>query len=189
MLTYFQILLLGCSLALDAFAVTVAHSISGNERPLKERSSLWRLPLAFALFQGAMPLLGCAAGYLALSHFETFAGLVSAAVLFAVGANMIYQSLKPGKDDVVSNLNAGVILASAVATSIDALAVGVTLPEMAVNPFISAGIIAGVTLLICFAGIFLGRRGGSMIKMKNPEIIGGIVIILIGLKTLIQHLV
>jgi Predicted membrane protein len=184
MLNYLQILLIGCSLALDAFTVTIAHSLSGSKK-------LWRLPLAFALFQGIMPLIGFAAGHFALSQFDVVADYVATAVLVAVGANMIFQSVKNGKKDeeAPSNLTWGIIIASAVATSIDALAVGVTLPEMSVNPFISAALIAVITLIICFVGVVIGRSGKNIIKMKNPEIIGGAVIILIGLKTLIFHFV
>jgi len=195
MLIYLQILLIGCSLALDAFAVTVAHSL-GDDHSLGDAHSisgrrLWRLPLAFALFQGIMPLLGYAVGHFALARFDMIADYVAVVVLVAVGANMIYQSVKSAKkeDEAPSKLTLWIIIASAIATSIDALAVGVTLPEMSVNPFISALIIAVVTLAICFVGIIIGRSGKSIIKMKNPEIIGGAVIILIGLKTLILQIV
>ena len=190
MLNYLQILLIGCSLALDAFAVTVAHSL-GDAHSISGGRRLWRLPLAFALFQGIMPLLGYAIGYFALARFDMIADYVAVVVLVAVGANMIYQSIKSAKkeDDTPSKLTLWVIIASAIATSIDALAVGVTLPEMDVNPFISVLIIAFVTLAICFIGIVIGRSGKNIIKMKNPEIIGGTVIILIGLKTLILQIV
>ncbi len=169
------LLLLALALAMDAFAVAIAQG--ANARP--GAGAAVRIGAAFGLAQGLMPLGGWIAGL-------AFAGMIQAVDHWI--AKMIREGMADGDDDVRTVPLAGrALFVAAVATSIDAAAAGLTLNEFAVPVGIACGMIGAVTALLCWAGTLAGAAVGEQFG-KRAEIAGGIVLIAIGAKILVEHL-
>jgi len=179
------VLFIAVGLSMDAFAVSV---VTGSVyRDLKVRHAL-RMALFFGGFQAAMPIVGFLAGMSLKRYIEAYDHWIAFGLLVAVGGKMIYEALKiesAGKDLDPSNLL--VLLALAVATSIDALAIGISLSLLTASIVASAVIIGLVTFVLSYVGIEIGKRFGHFFESKI-EILGGLILIAIGLKILIQHL-
>jgi len=189
MLTY---VLTGLALAMDAFAVSVSSGIC--IAGLTFRYAL-RTAFAFGLFQFVMPLLGYAAGTTFRTAIETWDHWLAFALLAFVGGRMLYESLS-AKDDASCSeeelarknvLDLKILLVMAVATSIDALAVGVSYSLVRAPIWLASGIIGVVTFALCLVGCEFGKRLGARFE-KGAEIAGGVVLIGIGLKMLLEHL-
>lgn len=183
---FFELLTIAVALAMDAFAVSVCKGLSTDK--LKFRHYLL-IGLWFGGFQAAMPALG----YLLGSTFERYITAIDhwiAFILLAlIGANMIREALGGDDEEVAPLFAAAAMLPLAVATSIDALAVGITfalLPD--VNIFVAVGSIGVTTFLISAAGLRIGNIFGAKFK-KPAEIVGGAILILMGLKILLEHLI
>lgn len=197
-----EIIFIAIGLAMDALAVAIACSIS-----LKEVSGrqIFRIAFHFGLFQAMMPVLGWMAGSKAQSYIADWDHWVAFILLFLIGGKAILDSLghkdDPGESDdesVVSGKEPersrkksdptrGLsLLMYSVATSIDALAVGVSLAAIQVDIWEPAVIIGFVTLLMSAGGIILGNKIGSRFGEK-VEILGGLILIGIGLKILLFH--
>ncbi len=182
-----SILLIGISLSMDAFAISVANGLT--LKSFNVRHALW-MALYFGGFQFLMPLIGYFLGS-AVSHYvDRFGPYISFALLAFIGGKMLLDSLKPGSggDDEagMEALTHKALLASAVATSIDALAVGVSfafLEDVKLLP--SCLLIGCTTAIISFGGAMLGSRIPG-VSGKKAGIVGGLVLIGIGLKILIQ---
>ena len=178
-----ELLLIAVGLSMDAFAVSVCKGLSVKE--LRPRHALL-VGLYFGGFQALLPLLGWLLGY----RFETLITGVDhwiAFVLLAlIGGNMIRESFS---DDEELNDDFGfrTMLLLAVATSIDALAVGVTFAFLQVKILPAAGTIGLTTFLLSVAGVWIGRFFGARYK-AGAERLGGCILILIGLKILLEHL-
>jgi len=170
---------------MDAFAVSV---VAGSVyRELKVRHAL-RMALFFGGFQAVMPLIGFLAGLSLKDYISAYDHWIAFGLLVFVGGKMIYESLRI--ESAQRNLdptNLLVLLALAVATSIDALAVGITLSLLEVSIVPAAAIIGAVTFCLSFAGVSIGKRFGHLFEGKI-EILGGLILIGIGAKILIQHL-
>lgn len=182
-----EIVLLGIALAMDAFAVTVSNAFCYRG---SSRARLAVLPVAFGLFQGMMPLLGFFLGGVIGGIIEAYAGVVTLVILGIIGANMIKEgvvALRRPEEDACAlsapELTASVVLMQSVATSIDAFAVGVSLRAVNVDIAASAAIIAVTTCACCFVALGLGRRFGSVLG-DRAQILGGVVLVLIGLKAM-----
>jgi putative Mn2+ efflux pump MntP len=175
------------ALAMDAFAVTLG--IGAALKRLTPSQSL-RLAFAFGLFQFGMPLLGWAAGRSILPLIEAVDHWVAAGLLFLVGGRMIYDSFRsqetdrPGPQDPTRGLN---LLLLAVATSIDALAVGLSLAMLSV-PILYPALVFGA---VAFAMTLVGARIGPVLgglAGKRAELAGALVLFAISIKILIDHL-
>lgn len=198
-----EIVILGVALAMDAFAVTISNVFCYREA---SRVRLLMLPIAFGLFQGLMPLLGYFLGGLVGDIIEQYAGIVTLIILGLIGGNMIKEGIQElrearetkasgevdatsvGEGDRDSSSDAAqlalkVVLIQAVATSIDAFAVGVSLRAASVNIVEAAGIITLTTFLCCLVALVIGKRFGTMLG-ERAEIVGGIVLVAIGVKAL-----
>ena len=171
----------GVGLAMDACAVSFAKGIS-LKKNVKKYAFL--LALAFGLFQGLMPLLGWWVG----THFEALITSVDHWIAFFllgfIGLNMIRESECEACVDSISGKE---VLLLAIARSIDALAVGISFAFLQVSILPAVCLIAATTFVISFAAVFLGNRIGGKLG-KYAEIAGGVILILIGLKILIEHL-
>jgi putative Mn2+ efflux pump MntP len=179
------ILAIAVGLSMDAFAAAIAHGVELSECRL--RRGFW-IALSFGFFQAAMPVAGWALGYVFREFIESVDHWIAFGLLAAVGLKMIYEALEDRPlDHVACSMRPGRILMLSIATSIDALAVGLTFSLLSISIVAPVLIIGGVTFLISFMGIclsgFLGRIFG-----RNVEIAGGAVLIAIGLKILAQHL-
>lgn len=175
----------GIGLAMDASAVSIAKGMSlPNE---KNKNYALKLGLAFGIFQGLMPLIGYLAGSTFSGYIQNVDHWVAFILLALIGLNMIKESREEKENEEVSDLSLKVILLLAIATSIDALAVGVSFAFLKVNIVLACSIIAIVTFILSFICVMVGKRLGSLFQ-KYAEIFGGIILMMIGAKILIEHL-
>jgi putative Mn2+ efflux pump MntP len=140
--------------------------------------------LYFGIFQGLMPLIGYAAGKGVFHWIDIFAPWIAFILLALVGGKMIYESRKEGIEEDIAQITHRVMLILALATSIDAMAAGFSLTLLGVNPLYACFIIGLTTFIFSWFGILIGAKSGSYLESK-AELLGGIVLILIGLKILI----
>lgn len=182
-------LLLGAGLAMDAFSVSLAN---GLKYPAMKKGETVAVAGAFAIFQGIMPLIGwflvtkLVEIFNAFDHFIPWASLI---LLVFIGGKMIFEALIPCKDGdgeiqapPCANITVGLILLQGIATSIDALSVGLTIADLTFpEALLEASIIAALTFIICFAGVVIGKKFGTRFSTK-ASIIGGIILIAIGFK-------
>ena len=178
-----EILVIAVGLSMDAFAVSICKGLS--VRKLKPvhcvNAGIW-----FGLFQALMPLIGWLLGKQFESLVKTIDHWIAFALLAVIGANMIRESFgEPEETD--SSFSPKAMFPLAVATSIDALAVGVTFAFLDVNILPAVGAIGVTTFLISAAGVKIGSVFGAKFKSK-AELAGGIVLIVMGIKILIEHL-
>ena len=180
-----SVLLIGISLSMDAFAVTVANAIT--LRPLRRSDALWSA-VYFGGFQFMMPLLGALLAGIVSGHLIRFGPWISFAMLGYVGVKMILDAVKPGEDgDGASALSHPRLLALAVATSIDALAVGVSFAFSPPSPglWLSCAVIGCTTFLLTLLAVYLGGRFQNL-HPRKAGIAGGAVLVLIGVKILLE---
>lgn len=181
-MSFFEILMIGVGLSMDAFAVSICKGLSVGKIKLKHMLSagLW-----FGGFQALMPLIG----YFLGTSFEKYVSAVDHWIAFVllvlIGANMIKESREEEKQN--DSFSFKTMLMLAIATSIDALAIGITFAFLQVNIISSVTIIGITTFLFSVAGIKIGSIFGTKYKSK-AEILGGLVLIGIGIKILIEHL-
>ena len=180
---FFELFLIGIGLSMDAFAVAICKGL-GMER-INKRDTLL-LALFFGGFQALMPLTGYLLGSRFASYIERWDHWIAFVLLCFIGANMIRESRREAEPEN-ADFGPRAMLPLAVATSIDALAVGITFAFLQVNMYIALPLIGGVTFLLSFAGVKLGHAFGAKYKSK-AECLGGLVLILIGLKILLEHL-
>jgi len=181
-----EIFIIAIGLAMDCFAVSLSCSISSPD--LKKQDSL-KIAFFFGLFQGGMPILGWLLGKSFYDSVSSIDHWIAFSILTIIGIKMIIEALK--EDNEKRNINIKllkVILLLSIATSIDAFVVGMSFAFLQVNILIAAISIGAITFLIAVFGVFLGKKFGQLIKSKWAEIAGGIILIGIGVKTLIQHL-
>ena len=180
-----EIFLIAVSLALDAFAVSVSSGISIPGFGVKQAA---RMGLWFGAFQFMMPVAGWLLGSSVSQYIETVDHWVAFALLAVIGGRMAWGSLRGGEEDEApADLSARRLCLLAIATSIDALAVGVSMAFMAVPVLASAAVIGVVAFALSLAGGLAGKRLGALFQ-RRAELAGGLVLIAIGVKILIEHL-
>lgn len=187
-MSIFSIFMIAVGLSMDAFAVSLARAMTIKKQDLLRYALI--LGLSFGFFQGFMPFIGWWAG----SYFQEFIVSIDhwiAFILLAlIGGNMIkeaFQNEDEEEEERKTSLTLKTILILSIATSIDAFAVGISFAFLQVN-ILSAVLLIGITtFVICFIGVFIGNRLGNLLG-KYAEILGGGILILIGLKILIEHL-
>ncbi len=183
-MTVFEIFLIGIGLSMDAFAVSVCKGLSAGKVGFKHMAlaGVW-----FGGFQALMPLIG----YLLGSTFEQYVKSIDHWIAFIllsiIGANMIKESFDKEENGQNSSFAFLGMLMVAVATSIDALAVGITFAFLQVNIWLAIAIIGCTTFIISAAGIKVGSIFGIKYKSK-AEFFGGAVLICLGIKILVEHL-
>lgn len=179
----FEVLLLAFALSMDAFAVSIGLGVKNKSF---NKTLAFKIGLFFGFFQGFMPLVGFLAS-LGLGDFiESFDHWVAFFLLALIGGKMLYESFEENTEEEISIISNKVLLILAIATSIDAMAAGFTLSLLDLNPYLSMIIIALVTFVFSCVGNFIGVKGGGFLEDK-AEKIGGVVLILIGLKILVEH--
>ncbi len=178
-----SILLIAVGLAMDSLAVSISGGIV--MRPFCMRQSL-RLALTMGIFQGGMTLLGWLMGVSFSSYITTFDHWIAFILLGFLGGKMIYESFGE-EETTISSFSTKTLLTLGVATSIDALAVGVSMAFLKTSIYFPALIIGFVTFALSLIGDISGYRFGK-IKGINVELFGGIILIAIGVKILIEHL-
>ena len=179
------LLFIAIALAMDAFAVALAAGVVLH--PVSKRQ-LFRLGFHFGLFQGMMPVLGWLAGLSVQSLISAYDHWIAFGLLSFVGGKMIYEAFDHEEEKERSDPTRGATMVMlSVATSIDALAVGLSLAVIGVDIWTPALVIGITAAVLTVIGMLLGGRIG-MIWGKRVEVIGGCVLISIGLKILIEHL-
>ena len=177
-----EVILIGIALSADAMSVTICNLVAN---PKLSHARAFLMPLFFGLFQGLMPVLGYYAGSLAGDFVETYSGIIALVILGFVGGKMLWDGIHDSGEDELEaasdHVSIASILAQAVATSIDAFAVGITLAATSEPIFVDAGIIALCTFLLCLVMVALGRKLGEHFGAR-AQIAGGIILILIGIK-------
>lgn len=180
-----SIILIAVGLAMDAFAVSITSGCT--IQCLKIRHA-FRIAFLFGMFQALMPVLGWLAGIGLKQYVEAFDHWIAFALLVFIGGKMIYEAVWMEEvERKCDSLNLYVLLGLAVATSIDALAVGITFAFLKIAIITPALIIGIITFGISLGGVFIGNRLGDRLGYKM-EIFGGLILIGIGIKILIQHL-
>ena len=184
-MSLFEILLIAISMAMDAFAVCLG---AGTQEQTAGRRPGFRLAFHFGLFQFLMPIFGWIAGTTIVSYISTFDHWVAFGLLAFVGIRMIRSGFDPNGEEQKKDPSRGwTLVLLSIAVSIDALAIGFSLALVGVTIWYPAVVIGVVTGLISWLGIYLGNRLGQRFG-KRMEIIGGIVLIIIGVRILLSHL-
>lgn len=180
-----EILLLGISLSMDAFAVSVCKGLSMKEINWKKAIIIG---LYFGIFQALMPVIGYILGSTFESLVTNIDHWIAFVLLVLIGGNMIREALsKEENDNYNDDVDFKTMSILAIATSIDALAIGITFAFLNVNVSFAVTLIGITTFIISLIGVKLGTKFGSKYKSK-AGIAGGIVLILIGIKILLEHL-
>lgn len=181
---FISIVLLAIGLAMDAFAVSICKGLALKHAELKHMIiiGLW-----FGIFQAVMPIIGYFLGNSFYSYISEFDHWIAFALLVLIGANMIRESLSKDEEEVDDNIGFRTMLILAIATSIDALAVGISLAMDNSNIYVSALIIGVITMVISMVGVKIGAKVGSSYGNK-AEFFGGAILILLGIKIVLEHL-
>jgi len=179
-----SILLIGVGLAMDAFAVAVCKGLSMKKLESKKAIII---ALYFGIFQGAMPVIG----YFLGTAFESFVTQIDHWIAFIllgiIGINMIKEAFGCNCENTNDKVDFKTMVVLAIATSIDALAIGITFAFLKTNITL-AGIVIGITtFILSLIGVKIGNEFGNKFE-KKAQIFGGIILILIGTKILVEHL-
>jgi putative Mn2+ efflux pump MntP len=184
-MTILEIILIAIGLSMDAFAVSVTLGLSVRKPTIKE---ILIPGIYFGFFQALMPFLGYFAGTLFANNIHSVDHWIAFVLLGLIGGKMIWESFSKEEKKVKKNpFQFTTMLLLAIATSIDALAVGVTFSFFEINIFMAIIIIGLTTFCISIGGVIIGNLFGAKYQSK-AEFIGGAVLILLGLKILGEHL-
>lgn len=183
---FITILFIGVGLAMDACAVSLAKGMSLDKDKVKKYAFI--LALAFGLFQALMPAIGYFAGSHFADYIQSSDHWIAFILLSLIGINMIKEGKEEKEDEVkIHSISFKDILLLAIATSIDALAVGVSFAFLKVNLFIATTTIGITTFVLSFICVLFGKTLGNLFE-KYAEYMGGSILILLGIKILIEHL-
>ncbi len=196
----YDIILIAISLAMDASAVTISNC-STYKRTLTTKRK-WAMPIAFAIFQGIMPLIGFFIGSLFSSLIGKIAGFLSSAIFFILSGKIFIDIIKEKRECVctlseqkensekekTAILTIPVLLLQGVATSIDALVVGITFVNLSFSVFLAVLVIAVLTFIIVGVALLLGQKLGCAFG-KYADYVGAIILLILAIKSLIQALI
>lgn len=185
-MSLFSIFMIGIGLSMDAFAVSIARGMTMKKEDLLRYALT--LGFFFGVFQAVMPLIGWWAGSYLQEFIASIDHWIAFGLLSIIGGNMIRESLR-GEEEACEDksLTLKTILILAVATSIDALAVGISFAFLQVHIWTAITVIGVTTFVLSFIAVYLGNRLGDLLE-KYAGILGGIILILIGTKILLEHL-
>ena len=179
------ILLIAIGLSFDTFAVSISSGLILKKIDFFNAS---KIAITLAIFQAAMPVLGWLAGSGIKRYAENFDHWIAFGILALLGGKMIFESFNSHPEKRSFNpLDIKVMIGMAIATSIDALVVGFSFALLNYKILISVGIIGAVTYIVAMLGMLFGKKIGSRMG-RRMEMLGGMMLILIGLKILIEHL-
>ena len=179
-----EIFLIGVGLAMDAFAVAVCKGLSMKQIKINKSIIVGGY---FGIFQGLMPIIGYILGVSFQEIITKVDHWISFILLAVIGINMIKDSFSKETENLNDRTNFKTMLPLSIATSIDALAIGITFAFLKVNIIIAALIITITTFLISIIGVIIGNKVGNKFE-KKAEFFGGIILLIIGIKILLEHL-
>lgn len=179
-----ELFLIAVGLSMDAFAVSVCKGLAMPKCTFKKAAivGLW-----FGGFQALMPAIGYILGAQFQEAIASIDHWIAFVLLALIGGNMIHEALDNDEEEADASLDVKTMFLLAVATSIDALAIGITFAFLKVNIIPAVCFIGIVTFIISFPGVKIGNVFGARYKNK-AEIVGGVILILLGLKILLEHL-
>lgn len=178
------LLILAVALAMDSVAVSIA--IGSKYRELLFTRTLF-VAGVFGFFQGAMPLAGYFIGISLAEYVQAFDHWIAFFLLSGLGIKMLYEAYQNEFDEEVSDLSTKTLMTMGIATSIDAMAIGVTFAFLHSDILTASGVIALVTFVLCIIAVFIGKKLGSLLESK-AEILGGTILIALGCKILAEHM-
>ncbi len=182
-----EVIFIGIGLSMDAFAVSVCKGLSFKKINAKNTITVG---LYFGIFQAGMPIIGYLLGTTFAEYIKRYDHILAFLLLVFLGGKMIYEALKDDFSGNNDSLKVGEMLLLSIATSIDALAVGITFAFLENNKglsiYQSAAIIGIITFLLSSTGVLIGKKFGERLQRK-AEIVGGLILIIIGAKILIEH--
>ncbi len=171
-------------LAMDAFAVSVCKGLSMDRLKIKNAVIIG---LYFGIFQAGMPMIGYLLGVQFQSKITAIDHWIAFILLALIGLNMIRESRSKEEEETNDSVDFRTMIVLAIATSIDALAIGITFAFLRTNIFVAAAIIGCVTFVTSLIGVKIGNLFGARYKSK-AEFAGGMILILLGTKILLEHL-
>ncbi|MBR6349085.1 MAG: manganese efflux pump [Lachnospiraceae bacterium] len=186
-MSIWEVLIIAVGLSMDAFAVALCKGLSMKKLSIKYGIII---ALFFGVFQALMPLIGWFVSSRFEKYIKAYDHWIAFAILLIIGAKMIIDAIKESRDpekETEFRFKVTEMLILAVATSIDALAVGVSFGLLEINIWSSISIIGCVTFILSFIGVIIGNFFGNRFRTK-AEIAGGIILILLGVKILLEHL-
>lgn len=182
-MSFITIVIIAIGLAMDAFAVSISNSCSLRNMKI---SGAITMSLFFGFFQGIMPIIGWFGGSTVSIYIQPVAHWIAFGLLTIIGIKMIYESFQMDETDDRCSLSLKVLILLSIATSIDALAVGISLSCMQIDIIFPALLIGVITFAFSLFGVYLGKQFGHIFESKI-EIFGGLVLIGIGVKILLEH--
>ena len=176
-----EVLILAFALSMDAFAVSIGLGIK-NKQDIKIMAL--KAGLFFGIFQAFMPFLGFLGGIGLREYIQGYDKIVAFVLLLLIGGKMLYEAFTENIEEEIAQVTNKLLLTLAIATSLDAMAAGYSLHLFSVNVYLSIFIIGIITFIISYIGVYVGKSGGEKYESK-AEILGGVVLILIGFKILL----
>ncbi len=180
---FFEILILAVALSMDAFAVALCKGLATPKVEIKHMAACggW-----FGAFQALMPLIGYFLGVAFRDYIEAVDHWIAFVLLAFIGINMIKEAFSDC-EEANSSFAVGVMLTMAVATSIDALAAGISMAMDDANIWVAISLIGAITFALSAAGVKIGNIFGSKYRMA-AELVGGVILVIMGVKILLEHL-
>lgn len=179
-----ELVLLAIGLSMDAFAVSICKGLGMKKINLKVAVALG---LFFGGFQAGMPVIGWALGSQFMGIIGPIDHWIAFILLAFIGGKMLWEAFTENKDEDAEKIDLGEYLILAIATSIDALAVGISFAALSVDIVPAVSLIGATTFIFSVVGVAIGHTSGARYE-KPATIVGGVVLILIGLKILLEHL-
>ena len=186
-MSFLSVLIIAVGLSMDAFAVSVCKGL--KMRRIDYGKTLL-IGLFFGGFQALMPLIGWLLGVKFQNHIERFDHWIAFLLLSFIGAKMIYEAFHEDEDADSDTLGVSELFILAIATSIDALVIGIVFAMLEIGTagiFYNISIIGLTTFILSVFGVFVGNKFGAVYKNK-AELAGGVILVLLGLKILLEHL-
>lgn len=181
---FIELLLIALGLSMDAFAVAVTDGLCNKD--MKKRW-IFIIALVFGIFQGVMPTAGYFLGQTFAGHIQKYDHVIALILLTIIGGKMLIEAVDKKEEECkVSGIALPMLLLQGVATSIDALAVGISFSVLNINIFHAAVFITSVTFICSIIGVFIGMKFGAIFN-KKAQIAGGLILIGIGVKIFIEH--
>ncbi|MDX9941591.1 MAG: manganese efflux pump MntP family protein [Bacteroidales bacterium] len=181
---FIEIILIGLGLSFDTFAVSVSTGLTVNQ------IRFWqgvKVALVLAFFQGLMPLLGWLGGQVVEGYLRQLDHWIAFVLLAGLGLKILVDSFRESETKKLNPMVPAVLLGMAIATSIDALVVGVSLAFLEVDIWYAVAIIGFITFLASMLGMLLGKNVNGRFG-KRVEVLGGLILVMIGLRILLSHL-
>ena len=179
-----ELILIAIALAMDSVAVSIA---SGSKYKNINLGTTIKIALFFGLFQGLMPLIGYFAGTFFASFVDSYDHYIAFIILIYLGFNMIKEARENDFEDEVKDLKNKTLFILAIATSIDALAIGITFSFSDTNIWYAVSLITIITFVLCVIAVYIGKSLGGFLESK-AEYLGGLILIILGFKILLDGL-